>query len=186
MPSSHQDMSCSHQDMSCSHEDFQNSSNELHNSVITERDGGDTPGGSAELKPIGIRKTGGAKRMDMDGDEAVSSHEYPNYVSKDRYELDVVDVLDENRDGMQEYLNERLMCHDAGTTNELCCKCYGDKTYEHLDDHTCFTDVHGLIQLRKPKPGSQSQGIFKVTPSTLHTAKMVANLAAGSPLCTIM
>ncbi|KAF7149504.1 hypothetical protein RHSIM_Rhsim02G0047100 [Rhododendron simsii] len=99
----------------------------------------------------------GCTEMDMDGDGAVGSQEYSNYVSKDRYELDVVDVLDKNRDGMQEYLNERLTCHDAGTTNELCCKCYGDKTSEHLDDHTCFTDVHDLIQLRKPKLDSQSQ-----------------------------
>ncbi|XP_058201292.1 uncharacterized protein LOC131316039 [Rhododendron vialii] len=128
----------------------------------------------------------GCTEMDIDGDGAVTSHEYSNYVSKDGYELDVVDVLDKNRDGMQVYFNERLTCHDAGTRNELCCKCYGDKTSEHLDDHTCFTDVHGLIQLRQAKRGSQSQGIFKATPSTLHTAKMVANLAAGSPLCSIM
>ncbi|KAG5560475.1 hypothetical protein RHGRI_003704 [Rhododendron griersonianum] len=103
----------------------------------------------------------GCTKLDMDRDGAVSLHEYSNHVSKDGYELDVVDVPDKNGDGMLDF-NERLTCHAAGTTSELCCKCYGDKTNEHLDDHTCFTDVHGLIQLRKSEPGSQSKVTFIV------------------------
>ncbi|KAG5560456.1 hypothetical protein RHGRI_003691 [Rhododendron griersonianum] len=117
---------------------------------------------NANLSESGKREVqNGCTKLDMDGDGAVSCHEYSNYVSKDGYELDVVDVPDKNGDGMLDF-NERLTCHAAGTTNELCCKCYGDKTYEHLDDHTCFKDVHGLIQLRKPEPGSQSQVTFIV------------------------
>ncbi|KAG5560455.1 hypothetical protein RHGRI_003690 [Rhododendron griersonianum] len=47
-----------------------------------------------------------------------------------------------------------VKCYDAGETYDLCCKCYGDKSYNHQDDHTYFRDIHSLLQLRKPKPAS--------------------------------
>ncbi|KAH7857768.1 hypothetical protein Vadar_016295 [Vaccinium darrowii] len=152
--------------------------------------------------------------MDIDRDGVVSCREYTDATTKDGYKLDGLDVLDKSGDRTPDF-NEFVTfdstynscgymrysgcsfvlsgiyfvcvtCNDAGKTYELCDKCYADKSYEHEDDHTCFREIHSSIQLRKPKPGFPSQDIFKVTPNTLNTAKMVANLAAGSPLCSIM
>ncbi|KAG5560472.1 hypothetical protein RHGRI_003701 [Rhododendron griersonianum] len=108
--------------------------------------------------------------------------EYSDYITERRYRSNLFDVADKNRDGMldfEEFLtlhfiyNQRgytsckdcsvvllgihfvcVKCYDAGKDYDLCCKCYGNKSYSHLDDHTDFRDIYSLLELRKPKPAS--------------------------------
>lgn len=125
--------------------------------------------------------------IDRDGDGKLSPREYLHYITERWYRSQLFNVADKNRDGMldlEEFLTWEFIqnlhgwtscggcsvillgmyfvcvkCYDAGETYDLCCKCYGDKSCNHQDDHTYFRVIHSLLQLRKPKPASAADQV---------------------------